>query len=417
MDRIIKKKKWTPKKIAIYSIAALFVLFVGYTFLFGDYSSKLNVKKERLTISTVTAREFQERIPITATVIPIKTVYLDALEGGRVDEIYAEAGEMVKLGDPIVRLENTNLRLNVMQQQASMLDQSNELRNTRLKMDRQKIDLYNKLADLDYEIKKSKRTFNGNQMLLENKIISRQEYEDSKDIYDYNLRKKELAIESAKYDSIMMAIQIDQLAGSLRRLQENLQITKQRLENLTIAATASGQLTSLNAEYTGEIKTAGERIGQIDVLDGFKIRAGIDEHYLPRVDIGQTAEFEFSSSLYELKISKIFPEITDGRFNIDLVFTDEVPAGIRRGLTVHPRLALGGLSEQLTIDRGGFFQETGGQWIYVVNGSGDLATKRDIQIGRRNTEFYEVLEGLEEGEKVITSSYENYGDAKKLILK
>ncbi len=417
MDRIIQKKKWTLKKIAIYAAAAVFIIFLAYTFIFKDFSSKLNVKKKRLTISTVTTRLFQERIPVTGTVIPIKTVYLDALEGGRVEDIYAEAGEMVKLGDPIIRLENTALRLNVMQQQASMLDQRNALRNSRLQMDRQKIDLYNKLADLDYEIKKARRTFEQNQMLLENKIISHGEYKDSKDTYEYNVRKKELAIESAKYDSIMMAIQIDQLAGSLERLQENLSITKQRLQNLTVTATSSGQLTSLNAEYTGEIKAAGERIGQIDVLDGFKIRAGIDEHYLPRVGIGRAAEFEFSGTLYTLEIYKIFPEIVDGRFNIDLVFVDRVPAGIRRGLTVHARLALGGLSEQLTIDRGGFFQKTGGRWIYVLDSSGDFAGKRDIQIGRRNTEYYEVLEGLAENEKVITSSYDSFGNAAGLVLK
>lgn len=417
MDRIIEKKKWPPKKIALIAVPTIIVLLILYSLIFGNHDTKLNVQAERLIVSMVERSEFQEFIPVTGTVIPIKTVYIDALEGGRVDAISVEAGEMVEEGDKILRLENTNLLLDISRQQASMLDQKNSLRNTQLQMEKQKLELYNKLADLDYQIKRTRRIYEQNETLLENKIISRQEYEESKDDYEYNVRKRELAILTAKQDSIMMAIQVEQLAQSLKRVEENLRIAKKRLENLTIMAPVTGQLTSLNAEYVGEIISAGERLGQIDILDGFKIRAGIDEHYLSRIITELRGEFDFGGDTYRLAISKIFPEIVDGRFNVDLEFVDQIPSDIRRGQTVHIRLELGDLSEAVTLARGGFYQKTGGQWVFVVDPSQDFATKRDIRLGRKNTEVFEVLAGLEPGERVITSSYDTFGDAERLILK
>ncbi|MBN1480724.1 biotin/lipoyl-binding protein [candidate division KSB1 bacterium] len=417
MDRIIEKKKWPPKKIAMIGVPTIIVLLILYSIIFGNHDTKLNVQTERLIISTVEHSEFQEFIPVTGTVIPIQTVYIDALEGGRVEEIFVEAGAMVQRGDTILKLENTNLLLDISRQQASMLDQKNSLRNTQLQMDKQKLELYNKLADLDYQINRTRRIYEQNETLLENKIISRQEYEESKDDYEYNVRKRELAILTAKQDSIMMAIQVDQLAQSLKRVEENLRIAKKRLENLTIIAPATGQLTSLNAEYVGEITSAGERIGQIDILDGFKIRAGIDEHYLARIITELQGEFDFGGDTYRLAINKIFPEIVSGRFNVDLEFVDNIPADIRRGQTVHIRLELGDLSEALTLARGGFYQKTGGQWVFVVDPSEAYAAKRDIRLGRKNTEVFEVLAGLEPGERVITSSYDTFGDAERLILK
>ncbi|MBU0712017.1 HlyD family efflux transporter periplasmic adaptor subunit [bacterium] len=333
------------------------------------------------------------------------------------EEIYVEAGNMVKKGDPIIQLRNTNLRLEIMHQEASLLDQSNVLLNTQLQMEKQKIELSNQLADYDHLINRTKRIYGQNKKLLENKIISQQEFEKSKDDYFYNCRKKELAIESSQQDSIIMSIQIKQLEASLKRLQANLKIVQQQLENLTIKAPVTGQLTSLNAEYTGEIKSPGERIGQIDVLDGFKIRAGIDEHYLPRINLNQYGEFEFAGQSYRLIIKKIFPEIVGGRFNIDLEFVNIAPSDIRRGQTVHIRLELGDLSEATVLSRGGFYQKTGGQWVYVIDNSGEIAIKRSVKLGRQNTQVFEVLEGLEPGEKVITSSYDNFGDVEKLVLK
>ena len=403
--------------IAIIAVPSILVLLDLYSLIFGNHDTKLNVQSDRLIISQVERSEFQEFIPVTGTVIPIQTVYIDALEGGRVEDIFVEAGNMVDQGDTILQLENTNLLLDISRQQASMLDQKNSLRNTQLQMEKQKLELYTKLADLDYQISRTKRIYEQNDTLLANKIISRQEYEESKDDYEYNLRKRELAILTAKQDSIMMAIQVEQLAQSLKRVEANLQIARQRLENLTIVAPVSGQLTSLNAEYVGEITSAGERLGQIDILDGFKIRAGIDEHYLSRILTELQGEFDFGGETFRLAIEKIFPEIVDGRFNIDLEFVDTIPSDIRRGQTVHIRLELGDLSEATTLSRGGFYQKTGGQWVFVVDPSGDFAGKRDIRLGRKNTEVFEVLSGLEPGEQVVTSSYDTFGDAERLILK
>ena len=417
MDKVIEKKKWPPKKIALIALPSLLVLLVLYSIIFGNHDTKLNVQADRLIVSTVERSEFQEFIPVTGAVIPIQTVYIDALEGGRVEEIFVEAGNMVNENDTILRLENTNLLLDISRQQAAMLDQKNSLRNTQLQMDKQKLELSNKLADLDYQINRTRRIYQQNETLLENKIISRQEYEESKDDFEYNVRKRELAILTAQQDSIMMAIQVEQLAESLKRVEANLSIAKKRLENLTIIAPVSGQLTSLNAEYVGEITSAGERLGQIDILDGFKIRAGIDEHYLARILTELQGEFDFGGTTYRLAIKKIFPEIVSGRFNIDLEFVDEIPTDIRRGQTVHIRLELGDLSEAVTVARGGFYQKTGGQWAFVVDPSEEFAVKRDIRLGRKNTEVFEVLSGLEPGERVITSSYDTFGDAERLILK
>jgi HlyD family secretion protein len=417
MDRVLEKKKWPPKKIALIAIPALLVLLIIYNIIFGNHDTKLNVQKERIIVSTVERSEFQEFIPVTGTVIPIQTVYIDALEGGRVEEIFVEAGNMVKADDTILRLDNTNLLLDISRQQASMLDQKNSLRNTQLQMEKQKLVLFSTLADLDYQINRTKRIFNQNETLLQNKIISLQEYEESKDDYEYNIRKRELAILTAKQDSIMKAIQVEQLAQSLKRVEANLKIAKKRISNLTIIAPVSGQLTSLNAEYVGEITSPGERIGQIDILDGFKIRAGIDEHYLSRILTELQGEFDFGDETYRLAIKKIFPEIINGRFNVDLQFVDDIPTEIRRGQTVHIRLELGDLSEAITLARGGFYQKTGGQWIFIVDPSDDFATKREIRLGRKNTDFFEVLSGLEPGDRVVTSSYETFGKAERLILK
>lgn len=417
MDRKLEKKKWPPKRIAKYSIIGGFFLIIIYNLLLGDSTRKLNVDSEKVTVSLVTKGPFQEFIPVTGTVIPIKTVYLDAVEGGRVEKIFVEAGSMVDKGDTILQLANTNLLLDIMFREAELFQQSNNLRNTRLAMEQNRLTLKGQLVELDYQIQRLKRLYERNKALLEKNLISQQEFEQVKDEYDYYLKRKQLAIDSFKQDSLFRKIQIEQLEASLKRMQSNLEVIKQKYENLTIRAPVTGQLTSLNAEFTGEIKSAGERLGQIDVLEGFKVRAGIDEHYLPRINIGQYGEFDFAGKSYQLITKKVYPEIRDGLFNVDLEFVGEEPRGLRRGQTLHIRLELGALSEAILLPRGGFYQKTGGQWVYVVDKSGDFAIKRHIRLGRQNPQVFEVLEGLLPGERVITSSYDSFGDMDKLILK
>ncbi|MBN1779508.1 HlyD family efflux transporter periplasmic adaptor subunit [bacterium] len=416
MDRIIPKKRWTIRRIIAAAGAGGFLLFVVVTILFGDHSSKLNVKSERITISTVQRGPFQEYIPVTGTVIPIKTVFLDAMEGGRVEMLFLEAGADVGIGDPILKLENTDLLLNILYREADLAEQSNYLRNTRLDMERNRLSLESQLVELNYQIRKQERNYNQFKTLIDKELISRKEFEDARDEYDYLIRKRVLTLESYEKDSLFRTNQIRSLEMSLERMQGSLALVKKNMENLTVRAPISGQLTSLIPEI-GESIARGERIGQIDQLDGFKVRVAVDEHYIARINPGQQGEFDFNGSTYTMIIKKVFPEVIEGRFEVDMEFTGHEPEGIRRGQTTHIRLELGDLSEVLLLPRGGFYQKTGGQWIYVLNKPGDTAEKRNIRLGRQNPLMFEVLEGLEAGERVITSGYENYNDIDKLVLK
>jgi len=416
LDRQLPKKRWKPRRDIPVAAAALLLIFLIIHIVAGDHSARLNVQSERITISTVEKGPFQEFIPVTGTVIPIRTVYLDAMEGGRVAQRLLEAGAVVNQGDPILKLENVDLRLNSLNREADLAEQSNALRNTRLDMERTRLSLQSQLADINYEILKSKRIYERYEILMGKDLISQQEYDDARDSYQYLLKRRELTIESHHQDSIFRAVQIKNLEESLDRMQENLRLIRLNLENLTVKAPISGQLTSLVPEI-GESIGKGERIGQIDVLDGFKVRVEVDEHYIARINPGQEGEFDFNGRSYRLVIRKIYPEVTEGRFEVDMLFTGEEPEGIRRGQTLHIRLELGGLSEAVMLARGGFYQKTGGQWVFVVNQDGSMAEKRDIRLGRQNTEKFEVLAGLKPGERVITSSYDTYGDVDKLVLK
>jgi HlyD family secretion protein len=416
MDRQIQKKKWPPKRIALFAGGGLFFLFVIYSFIFGDSSSKLNVETEKITIATVARGPFQEFIPVTGSVLPIKTIYIDAIEGGRVEKKFVEAGAFVKENDKILQLANTNLLLDIMFREAQFFEQSNNLRNTRLLMEQSRLNLRQQLNDQEYQLQRLKRLNERAAELRAKNLISQQEFEQTRDEYEYRRKQKELAVESFKQDSLFRQIQVEQLESSLQRMQANLDVTKQRLESMIIRAPVTGQLTSLNAEI-GESKAPGQRLGQVDVLDGFKVRAGIDEHYLPRINLDQTGEFDFAGQTYVLITKKVFPEIRDGRFDVDLEFQGKEPEGIRRGQTLHIRLELGDLAEAVLLPRGGFYQKTGGQWVYVVDKSGTVATKRNIKLGRYNPQAFEVLEGLEVGEQVVTSSYDSFGDIDKLVLK
>lgn len=416
MDRKIKKKKWPPKKIAMIASVVIFIGLVVYVFIFKMGKSTLNVKKERITISTVTKGPFREFIPIMGNVLPIKTFYLDAVEGGRIEEIYVEAGSMLKKGDKILRLTNTDLILTIMWREAELFQQSNNLRNTRLQLEQYRLSLSMELARIENNLRQQKRKYERYKELVKDSLISKHEFELVKDQYEYLIRSKELAIESQKNELEFRQSQVDALEAGLKRMQDNLEIVKRKQEDLTIKAPISGHLTSLNAEI-GQSKSPGERLGHIDVLEGFRVRAAIDEHYLARIEIDRTGEFDWAGGSYELIIKKIYPEVREGRFEVDMEFKSEVPEGITRGLTLHIRLELGDVSEAVLLARGGFYQTTGGNWVYVVDGDEKLATKRKISIGMQNPQFFTVLQGLEPGEKVITSSYESFGNMERLILK
>lgn len=416
MDRKIKKKKWPPKKIVMVASVVIFIGLVVYVFIFKMGKSTLNVKKERITISTVTKGPFREFIPIMGNVLPIKTFYLDAVEGGRIEDIYVEAGSMLKKGDKILRLTNTDLILTIMWREAELFQQSNNLRNTRLQLEQYRLSLSMELARIENNLQQQRRKYERYKELVKDSLISKHEFELVKDQYEYLIRSKELAIESQKNELEFRQSQVDALEAGLKRMQDNLEIVKRKQDDLTIKAPISGHLTALNAEI-GQSKSPGERLGHIDVLEGFRVRAAIDEHYLARIEIDRTGEFDWAGGSYELIIKKIYPEVREGRFEVDMEFKSKVPEGITRGLTLHIRLELGDVSEAVLLARGGFYQTTGGNWVYVVDGDEKLATKRKISIGMQNPQFFTVLQGLEPGEKVITSSYESFGNMERLILK
>ena len=415
MDRKIVKKKWTPRKIAAIAAAVLFVAFSVYA-LIGQSGSRLNVDANKLTISTVVKGPFQEYIPVNGTVLPIQSIYLDAVEGGRIEKKYVEAGAFVHKGDPILKLANTNLQLDVMYREALSYEQINNARNTRITIDQNTIRVQQDLADVRYQLQQATRNYTRDSLLAQRGLIADLDFKQTRDQYQYSLKRLAISLENARQDSILRHNQIGQLEESIKRLNSNIDMTRKNLENLIIRAPINGQLSSLNVEI-GQSKGTGERLGQIDVVDSFKVRAAIDEFYISRINPGQTGEFDFAGGSYRLAITKVYPEVKDGRFEVDLEFAGNPPQGIRRGQTLQIRLELGDLAEAVLIPRGGFYQKTGGQWVFVVDKSGDFAIKRPIKLGRQNPQMFEVLDGLVPGEQTVTSSYDTYGDADKLVLK
>ncbi len=416
MDRAIEKKKWPPKKIFWFSLGGIITIIILYNLIFGDHTSKFNVQIERISIEEVKEDYFQDYITQTGTVQPISTIYLDAIEGGRVEELLIEEGTMVEENDIILILSNTNLHLDIMNREANLAEQINNLRNTRLSMEQNRLSLKRQLLDLDYQLGLQKRDYENSINLFKQNYISDKEFEEIEEKYVYLTKTRELVIENQEADSLFREIQVAQLENSVDQMQMNLEFVRQKLDNLKVKAPVRGLLVSVNAEI-GEAIGRGQRLGQIHVLDEFKIKLEIDEHYISRVNSNLIGEFDFTGNSYGLRIKKIYPEVRNGRFGVDLVFIDNVPEQIRTGQTFRIKLELGESQMALLVPRGAFYQSTGGQYIFVVDPTGKFAIKRDIRLGRMNPRYYELLEGLDAGERVIISSYDNFGKAEKLILK
>ncbi len=416
MDRKIEKKKWPPKKIFTLASIVAFVGLVGYLLIFKVSKSTLNVNAERLTIATVTKGPFQEFIAVRGNAEPEDIHFLTASDGGRVEEIFVEAGTMIQEGEKILRLANTNLLLDIMRREAELFQQSNNLRNTRLSMDQYRLELVQELANIDYQLQAQRRLFDRYRELAKDDLIAKHEFEIAEDLYRYLQKRKELTLESQKNDLEFRQGQVDALEASLQRMQDNLKVVQEKQDNLTVRAPVSGHLTSLQAEI-GEQINPGNPFGQIDVLRGFKVVLGVDEHYLPRLELNREGTFVLADQTYELVVDKIYPEVMDGRFEVDMAFAGEGLPNITRGMTFQIRLELGDISEAILLPKGGFFSTTGGNWIYILDESGSTATKTRIRVGRQNIEVYEVLEGLIPGDRVIISGYENFGDMEHLVLK
>lgn len=417
MDKVIEKKhKWLNKKTIWLTVGGVLILLVAYNIFFGDKSSKLNVEKEKITIEPIIESEFKDYIAQIGTVEPIKTIYLDAIEGGRVEEILIDEGNMVKKGDVILRLSNTNLILEISNNEAGVLRSINDMENTKINLENNSLIRKTNLIKTKRLLSMQKRQYEYNKELLKDQHISQETYDQSFEQYNATKQEYELLKETLVNDSVYKRVQLKSLDNQIKNLQENLKIIQGRMENLKVKAPVDGELANLNPEV-GEIINHGSRIGTVNILDDYKLRVEIDEHYIARVRRGLPGSFEFNGSTYTLKIDKVYPEVTNGRFAVDMVFTSEKPGQIRIGQTFRLKLELGESKQAILIPRGGFYQSTGGQWVYVVDEDKNIAVKRNISIGRQNPRYYEVLEGLKPGEKVIVSSYDNFNDVDQLILK
>jgi HlyD family secretion protein len=415
MDVPIQKKTWTLRKVLLLAGVVLVVGLLAASFFSTAGPTKLNVDPERITISKVTKGTFQEFISIDGTVMPIKTIYLDATESGTVKNILVEDGATLTPGQPIIQLANTDLQLEMVNRETAVFDLMNNLQNTRNLMQQNRIQQLNQFADTEYKLKEAKRIYELNKALYEQKVISRQEFTESQNTYQYQARKRQLTNQTLQQDSVAIRQQINQMQESVGRMQSNLALMHKKMDDLTIKAPVAGRITSLNAEI-GELKARGQRIGQIDMLNGLKVRANIDEYYISRIFPGQKGEFTLEGKRYELAVKKIYTQVTKG-LQVDMEFTKETPPSIRRGQTLQVRLALSDQTQAVLVPKGGFNQKTGGNWIFKVNENGTKAYKADIRLGRQNPEYYEVLEGLKPGDQVVTSSYEGYEDMGELVLK
>jgi HlyD family secretion protein len=415
MDRAIEKKTWTTGRIFLLTGAVVFTALIIWMFFIRDNRSKLYIQKQQVTIAEVQESKFQEFIPVDGVLLPRNTVYIDAVQGGVVEAVYVEDGAMLKKGDPILKLTNANMELSYMDQETRMYDAINNLANTLINIEQLKYTRQKEIVDLNYQIDKLKTDFGRKEMFYNDELISAKEFEDAKRDYEHALNQLNISLKLKRLDSISGVRQSSQISSSMERMQNNLELLKRNMDNMTVKAPGEGKLSSFNVEI-GETKTAGQHLGQIDIPGGFKVRANVDERYISRIFEGQEAEFDLGKKVYQLMINKIYTNVTNGSFQIDLVFTGEEPDNIKRGQTLQLRIRFSSETDAITIRRGGFYQETGGNWIYVLSPDGSSAQKRTIKIGRQNIYSYEVLEGLTPGEKVIVSSYEPFGNKEKLIF-
>lgn len=414
MDRRVEKKVWTPKRIATISGIAIFVCAVIYMAIFGDHSARLNVQVDRITISEVTRGPFQEFTVQRGTVLPIQTYYIDALEGGQIEEIFLEEGTMVEKGRPILKLSNPTLEQNILTQEARLFEQINNMENTRLNLENRAIRNRQELMRVELNLRETERQYEKQKVLYERGLTSQDLFEGARDRYQNDQKRRSFALETVRQDSLYRINQLAALDTSARSLRRQLEHVRRPLENLTVRAPIAGQLSQLNAEI-GQLMNRGRRIGQVDVLDAYKMRVGIDEFYITRITKGLKGTIEIGDETYDLTIRRVFPEVLEGQFEVDMDFIDATPQSIRRGQTEQIRLELDAPEEALLLPRGGFYQTTGGNWVFVVEG--DEAVRRDVRIGRQSPEYFEVLAGLSPGERVVTSSYDNYEEIDKLVLK
>ena len=418
MDKIIEKKTgWRvafTKKALPYWLGALLAVFIVYL-IARPNSKTLRVDKDTVTISSAVKGEFNDYIRISGRVQPMTTIQLSPQEGGIVEKILIEEGSPVKAGDAILILNNDNLDLQILNSEAELAEKENILRNTQIQMEQQKLDVRQNVLEYGTQVERLKRAYEQQKALYEDKLIAQEDYLKAEEDYRLARQKYELIRERSRQDSLYRGTQIDRMEESLENMQLNMSMIRRRKSNLIVKAPIDGELGLLDV-VLGQSIAAGTKIGQINSVGLYKVEAQIDEHYIDRVVAGLEATFERQGETYSTSIRKVYPEVRDGKFKADFKFDGEQPDNIRSGQTYYLNLQLGQPEEAVIIPRGTFYQKTGGKWIYVVNKDGNKAVKREIRIGRQNPQYYEVLEGLEPGEKVITSGYDTYGDSDVLVF-
>lgn len=418
MDKIIEKKTgWRvafTKKALPWWLGALLMVFVVYLIVRPN-NKTLRVDKDTVTISNVVMGEFNDYIRISGRVQPMTTIQLSPQEGGIVEKILIEEGSPVKAGDAILVLSNDNLDLQILNSEAELAEKENILRNTQIQMEQQKLDVRQNVLEYGTNVERLRRAYEQQKALYEDKLIAKEEYLTAEEDYKLAKQKYDLIIERSTQDSLYRGTQIDRMEESLDNMQFNMSMIRRRKSNLVVKAPIDGELGLLDV-VLGQNIASGTKIGQINSVGVYKVEAQIDEHYIDRVSAGLEATFERQGETYSTIIRKVYPEVRDGKFKADFKFDGEQPGGIRPGQTYYLNLQLGQPEETVIIPRGTFYQKTGGKWIYVVNKDGSKAVKREIRIGRQNPQYYEVLEGLEPGEKVITSGYDTYGDSDVLVF-
>ena len=418
MDKIIEKKTgWRvafTRKALPWWLGALLAVFVIYL-IARPNNKTLRVDKDTVTISSAVKGEFNDYIRISGRVQPMTTIQLSPQEGGIVEKILIEEGSPVKAGDAILILNNDNLDLQILNSEAELAEKENILRNTQIQMEQQKLDVRQNVLEYGMQVDRLRRAYEQQKALYEDKLIAKEEYLKAEEDYKLAKQKYDLMAERSKQDSLYRGTQIDRMEESLENMQLNMSMIRRRKSNLIVKAPIDGELGLLDV-VLGQSIAAGTKIGQINSVGLYKVEAQIDEHYIDRVVAGLEATFERQGETYSTVIRKVYPEVRDGKFKADFKFDGEQPDNIRSGQTYYLNLQLGQPEEAVIIPRGTFYQKTGGKWIYVVNKEGTKAVKREIRIGRQNPQYYEVLEGLEPGERVITSGYDTYGDSDVLVF-
>ncbi len=415
MDRRIEKSKYERmKKPGMYAAGAV-ALIAAYMVFAPEGGRTLRVANDRIVVSRVITGQFDDFIPVRGRVTPLSTIFLDAVDGGQVESIHVEDGAFVEAGQLLVVLANTSLQLDVISREAQVTEQLNNLRSLELAQEQNRLAHKRDLVEIEYQLIRLNRQIGRQEELAAQGYVPRSDFEDLKDERDYYQRRRAVRIESQQSDERMQQQQRVQLKAATDMMEKNLIFARGNLDKLNFRAPAAGKLTAFDVQV-GQSLAQGERLGQIDDPDNFKIEANIDEFYLGRVDIGQTASLETSGTRYELRIAKVYPQVSNGQFKVDLVFEGATPDRVRRGQSVQTRLQLGDPSEAVLIPNGAFYQDTGGNWVFVVSSDGSQAVKRSVRLGRRNLKFIEVLDGLEPGEEVVTSPYTNYIDMDRLEL-